>query len=330
MFIVVLVLLLPLVLAAAPPDRLADLIEQMRQFTLVGDHAAVGRLTPEVIEELTKPHPKAGLAWNQVGIYFQTQGEYVEAERAYQRGVRVAEKDGNSPGDLALLLLNFASLYLETGQGPAHAEVLSRRALKYAIALYGPAAPELANFMYILGAARVEQGDRKGARRLFEQALDLAGDSTEGKLRQGSVRANLAFLSGLDKQWMSAKENFLQAITLMETILGSSHPDLIRTHLNLARVYVQLKRWTLAAASVAKAREITEARLGGSHLLMADILITSASILRKTGHSREARDLNRQAKAITAAQPKNPASSAWIHAADLLRSGQRNQANPSR
>lgn len=323
MFIAVLVLLLPLVLAAAPPDRLADLIEQMRQFTLAGDHAAVGRLTPEVMEELTKPHPRAALAWNQVGIYFQVQGDFAEAERAYQQGIRLAEKDGNSAGDLALLLLNLASLYLETGQGPAHAEVLSRRALKYAIALHGPAAPELANFIYILGAARVEQGDRTDGRRFFEQAVDLAGDSSEGKLRQGFVRANLALLSALDKQWMPAKENFLQSIALIEPALGSSHPDLIRTHLNLSRVYVQLKQWTLAAASVAKARDITEARLGDSHPLMADILITSASILRKTGHGREARDLDRRAQAITAAQPKNPAASAWIHAADLVRSGKR-------
>ena len=323
MFIVVLVLLLPFFLAAAPPDRLADLVERMRQFTLAGDHAAVGRLTPEVMEELTKPHPRAALAWNQVGIYFQVQGDFAEAERAYQQGIRLAEKDGNSAGDLALLLLNLASLYLETGQGPAHAEVLSRRALKYAIALHGPAAPELANFIYILGAARVEQGDRTDGRRFFEQAVDLAGDSSEGKLRQGFVRANLALLSALDKQWMPAKENFLQSIALIEPALGSSHPDLIRTHLNLSRVYVQLKQWTLAAASVAKARDITEARLGDSHPLMADILITSASILRKTGHGREARDLDRRAQAITAAQPKNPAASAWIHAADLVRSGKR-------
>lgn len=323
MFILVLVLSLPLVLAAAPPDRLADLVERMQQFTLAGDHAAVGRLTPEVMEELTKPHPRAALAWNQVGIYFQVQGDFAEAERAYQRGVSLAEKDGNSAGDLAIVLLNLTTLYLATGQGPAHAEVLSRRALKYAIALHGPAAPELANFIYILGVARAEQGDRQGGRRFFEQALELAGDSSEGKLHQGFVRANLASLSALDKQWMPAKENFLQSIALIETALGSSHPDLIRTHLNLAVVYVQLKQWTLAAASVAKAREITEARLGGSHPLMAGILITSASILRKTGHGREARDLDRRAKAITAAQPKNPAASAWIHAADLVRSGRR-------
>lgn len=323
LFTAAVVLLLPLSLADAQPDRLTDLVERMRLLTLAGDHAAVGRLTPEVIEELAKPHPRAGLAWNQVGIYFQTQGEYVKAERAYQQGVRVAEKDGNSPGDLALLLLNFASLYLETGQGPAHAEVLSRRALNQAIFVYGPAAPELANFTYILGAARLEQGDRKGARRLFEQALDVAGDSTEGKLRQGFVRANLAFLLGLDKQWMPAKENFLQAIALMETILGSSHPDLIRTHVNLARVYVEMKQWSLAAASVARARKITEARLGETHPLMADILITSASILRKTGHGREARELSRRAKAIAASQPKRSTSEASVHVADLVRRVQR-------
>ncbi len=323
MFIVVLVLLLPLVLAAAPPDRLADLIARMRQLSLAGDHAAVGRLVPDVLEELAKPSSKSALAWNQVGVYFQAQGEYTEAERAYQRGIRLAEKEGNSAGDLETLLVNLSSLYLAMGQRPAQTEIICRRALKNAIALYGPSSPELTTFLYALGSARLQLGDRKDARRLYLQALDLAGDSREGKLRQGYVLANLGSLSALDSQWITAKESFLQSIALVEALLGPSHPDLVRTHVNLAVVYSQLKQWTLAAASVARAREITEARLGGSHPLMADILITSASILRKTGHGREARDLIRQAKAIAASQPKNHAASAWIDAADLVRSGRR-------
>lgn len=317
------VLLFPLLLDAAQPDRLTDLVEEMRQLTFAGDHGAVGRLLPVVLEELAKPHPKAPIAWNQIGVYFHTQGDYAEAERAYQRGVRLLVKEGSSPGGLELLNLNLASLYLEAGRRPAHAEVLCRLALKQAIKIYGPGSPELANFLYTLAVARQQQGDREDARRYFQQALDLAGDSREGKLRQGFILANLAVLLSQDKQWIQAKDSLLQSIALFEPLLGPSHPDLVPTHLNLARAYEHLKQWTPASASVATAREISETRLSPDHPLMAEILATSASILRKTGHGREARDLSRRAKAVLAAQPKDAASQARVHVADLMLSGRR-------
>lgn len=125
-----------LVLASAEADRLVGLVEEMRRLTFAGDHASVGRLLPAVLEELAKPHPNADIAWNQVAVYFQTQGDYAEAERAYQRGIRLSEKDGNALGGRALLLINLATLHLETGKHTAHAELLCRRALKLAIEVW--------------------------------------------------------------------------------------------------------------------------------------------------------------------------------------------------
>lgn len=312
----------PLMLASEEADRLTVLVEEMRRLTFAGDHASVGGLVPVVREELAKPHPNADIAWNQVALYFQAQGDFAEAERAYQRGIRLSEKEGNAPGGLALLLINLATLHLETGQHPAHAEVLCRQALKQAIEVYDPGSPELTNFLYILAVARLQQGERRDARRFFQQALDHAGGGRQGEVR-GLILANLAYLAALDHQWIQAKESLLESLALMEPSFGPSHPDLIRTHLNLARVYEQLKQWAPASASVTKAREIAEARLSPDHPLLAAILRTSASISRKTGHGREARDLNRQANAIAKAQPKDSASQAWVHIADLLQPARR-------
>lgn len=196
------ILLFPLLLESADPDRLTDLVEEMRQLTLAGDHRAVGGLAPVLLEELAKPHSNAAIAWNQVAVHFHTQGDYIKAERAYQQGIRLVEKDANPDGGLEpLLLLNLASLYLETGQRPAVAEVLSRRALTQAIEHYGAASPELANFIYTLGAARQEQGDRNEARRYFQQALDLAPAHLEGKLRQGTILANIGVLGCTTEKW---------------------------------------------------------------------------------------------------------------------------------
>lgn len=245
------------------------------------------------------------------------------SERAYQRGIRLGGKDSNPSRGQGLLLLNLATLYLESGQRPAYAEALCRRALKHAIEVEGPGSTELGNFLYILAVARQQQGDRKDAWRLFKQAYELAGGGREGELRQGLVLGNLAFLSALDHKWSQARESLLESIVVMEPSLGPSHPDLIRTHLNLARVYAQLHHWALASASAARAREITEMRLSPTHPLLAEILRTSASILRKTGRGQEARDLIRQAEAIANARPKDPASQAWVHIADLMKPARR-------
>ena len=72
----------PLLLVSEEADRLNVLVEELQRLTFADNHAAVGRLVPAVREELAKPHSKADIGWNQVGVYLQTQGDFAEAERA--------------------------------------------------------------------------------------------------------------------------------------------------------------------------------------------------------------------------------------------------------
>ncbi len=312
------VLLLPLQLQSAQPDRLADLVAEMGRLTLAGDHRAVGRVLPVILDELASPHAEVADAWNQVGVYFYNQGDPAAAERAYKEGLRMLGKEANRPGGLeSLLLLNLAGLYLESGQRPAYAEVLCRRALKLATEHPDRLSPEPPNYMYILALARLQQGDRKQARQYFQQALDLTFGGPDGRLCRSAILANVGVLAAMDDQWFQARDAFLQSIDLLEVVLGRSHPDLVRAHLNLARIYVHLKEWTSAQASLARARQITEARLGPDHPVMAEILATSANVLRSTGHRREARDLSRRANAIAAARPNDAAAKSWVHVSDL-------------
>jgi tetratricopeptide (TPR) repeat protein len=108
--------------------------------------------------------------------------------------------------------------------GPLTREALCRGALTQSVEGFGAASHELANYLYILGAARRQQGDRKDARRYFQQAFELAGNaSAEGRVRQGPILVNFAGLSALEKQWLQAKDSLLQALALMEPLLGRSH-----------------------------------------------------------------------------------------------------------
>ncbi|HYI94379.1 MAG TPA: tetratricopeptide repeat protein [Bryobacteraceae bacterium] len=308
-------LLTPLLLYAEAPDRVSQLVETMREQTFAGDLAAVGRTVPILIGELAKPHPNAGLAWNQIGVYQAMQGNYAEAERVYQHGIRLLEQSGKT-GDVALLQLNLGELYLDVGR-PGQAEALLRRALTLATTTIGADAPELANYIYVLGVSRMQQGAWEDARHYFERALTLAGETRDGKIRRGIILGNLAVLYGRDKQWRQAKDSMFQAVPLLEQNLASGHPDLIPLYINLAAIHEHFKEWDLACSSLEKARAVAVTRLRPDHPYMPAILNAQAEIWKKLGNRSEAKELSRRARAIAAAQPRDPSGESSVHISDL-------------
>jgi tetratricopeptide (TPR) repeat protein len=309
-----------ILLRSAQADPLATLIEEMRQCTETGDYSAAGRLLPALLDELAKPQPRAGSGWNQVGVYYHTQHNHAAAENAYLRGIRLIQKEDPAVADHPLLLLNLATVYLQMGGRPAQAEILARRALTLAESLYGSTSPALANFLYTIGAARLQQNDYKEARHYFQRALASVDDTRYSTIRRGAILSTLAVLCAIEKQWIEARDLLLQSIQLMESVLGSQHPDLVRSYLNLTYVYRHFEQWPQAYSSVTRARQITEAHFGSGHPLMIDNLEMAAFILRKSGRTREARDLRRRAKAIAQTLPNDPGARSSIHIADLARS----------
>ncbi|HYI93234.1 MAG TPA: tetratricopeptide repeat protein [Bryobacteraceae bacterium] len=311
--------LTPLLLCADDPDRVTDLIETMRQLTFAGDQPAVGRLVPKLMHEIAMPHPQGALAWNQIGVYHAIQGNASEAERAYRRGVQILEQEGTDRSALALLLLNLSELYLQAGGRATQATTIVRRALKLAEESYGPDSQELSNFIYVLGAAQKQSGNRRDARREFERALLIVGKSTDAEIRRGLILANLAVLCAEDKQWNEARDTTLQAVVLLEQNLGPGHAELVPVYLNLAKIQMQFKRWDLASAALERARMTTETQLGPEHSYMVFILESSAFILMKTGRRSEAKEQAQRAKSIAASLPRAKAGEAWIHVSDLQR-----------
>jgi len=307
----------PFLLCAADVDRVADLIETMRQLTFAGDLPGAGRLAPELINELAAPHPLAWLGWNQIGVYYVTRGKLAEAERAYLRGVKLLERNGTGGSDMALLLVNLSELYLTIGARNAQAEALARRALQLAEQSYPPDTQALAHFIFTLGAAHQQSGHNKDALMHFERALAVAGNDRDGKIRRGFILASLGVIYGRSKRWTDARDAMSQAVTLLQENLGSRHADLIPTYINLAMIHTEFKLWDSASAALEQARTITESQLGPDHPYMVTILECSAFLLKKTGHGAEARDRLRRAKSIAALRPHDTVPETWIHVSDL-------------
>jgi tetratricopeptide (TPR) repeat protein len=312
-----LLLIAPALLYSERPDRVTKLVETMRQLTFAGDQFAVGRLVPELIHELANPHPQAALGWNQIGVYHAVQGNFAEAEIAYQRGIRLVERAATGRETLALLLLNLSELYLDAGSRVGQAEKIVRRALNLAEELYAADAARLSHFVYALAVAQNQAGNRRGARSLFQRALLLAGQTGDGKFERGLILANLAVLLAEDKHWQEARETILQAIDSLKQTIGVAHPQLVPTYLNLARIERHFKHWDLAIAALERARVITETQLGPEHGYMVGILESSAFVLRKTGRHSEAKEQARRAKRIASSLQRSTVGTAWIHVADL-------------
>ena len=310
---------IPLFVYAQGADRLSDLIMNMRRHHQAGDQGSIGRLVPLVVEEFANAHPDPlrALAWNQIGIYYATQGDLEQAERAYRRGIRFL--DHRAPdGNLPILLVNLAEVYLQRTTRPGEAASLLERALKLAAEWYGPNSPDLTQCLHTLGSARQQLGDRRGAKQYFEKALSLTDDSLEGRTLRGIILSNMSVLSALDKDWSTARNRLLEGLELLRQSVGRSHPDLIRPYLNLATTSQHLMVWDEANWYVEMARLITEARLGSDHPLMAEVLETSAIILRKQGRVAEAKQIRRRARAIRGAQAADPPVSR-VHVTDLIR-----------
>ena len=314
-------------LAAGQDDGLDKLTEEMVRRTAAGDIAGAGRLIPSLLaalEEHGPRHPSAVLAWNQIAVSHHMQGHFAEAEKAYLRAIRLFEKQVESSTGLELLYQNLATLYLDMGGRPGHAETLCRRGLKLAMKRLGPLHPELGRFLYTLGAARQMQNDLIDARRFYQQALSVStGGSPAERIRNALIMANLGLLEWKEGRLPAAKDIMMRAITLFEKAADPSHPDLIASYINLARVHEQLHEWSRAGECVRRAREIAESRLGPTHPHLAEILTSSASILRKTGHRKEVLKIEQQVKAILAVQPQDVWRNSSVHLSDLAPPGHR-------
>ena len=212
--------------------------------------------------------------------------------------------------------MNLGELYLAAGR-PGQAEDVLRRALTLATTTIGPDAPDLANYIYVLGVSRMQQGDRKDARQHFERALMLASETRDGKIRRGIILGNLAVLYGRDKQWRQAKDALFKAVPLLEQNFASGHADLISFYINLAAIHEHFKEWDLACASLEKARVVVVTRLRPEHLYMPAILDAQAEIVKKLGYRSEAKELSRRARAIAASQPRDLADESSVHISDL-------------
>lgn len=131
----------------------------------------------------SQDQPSDDTLWKQLdtaGSSAHAQGRYVEAEKLWLDGLKVAERFGTQDGRLAISLNNLAELYRSQGKY-AEAEPLYKRVLAIREKVLGPNHPDLAQSLESY-AALLRQTDRpREATALEARAKVIRARNLQGR-----------------------------------------------------------------------------------------------------------------------------------------------------
>ncbi len=161
------------------------------------------------------------------------QSDFPAAEALLREAVALRREAGSDPVALAKAL-NQLGVVISTRETTAEVAALHQEALDLARRSQGPAGPEVAESLILLGRLAGDQGDYERAERLYREGLAvqrkaLAPDDPKALRNEGELAVIL--LDGGKPQ--EAEDLLLANLQRQRQALGSDHPDLIHAFNNL-------------------------------------------------------------------------------------------------
>ena len=209
-------------------------------------------------------------ALHNLGVAYDLQGRYEEAEQVFREKLALAER-ARAPDEHELArTLNSLGIVLWNQGRYAEADEVLGRALSVREQLYGAESDEVAKTLFNLGNLAHAVGELDRAERYFTRALAI--ERTIKSPDHPDVAASLNNLGSLYKdlgRYEDAQRATEEALAIWEKVLGEDHPDVgIAVHnlANLARDAGDLDR---AVELYARARAIWIQALGADHMYIA-------------------------------------------------------------
>ena len=236
----------------------------------------------------------------QLGILYQTQGRYEEAETAYKRDLAIYERILKKPSALEVVFVLgcLAGLYADQGrhdeaeshyvQALAIVEKDSRADERVAVSLRGA----LSEVYALTGQYGKAESLRLQELRVLEKAFGDHHPVVGGCLN------NLAEIYRLQGRYEEAEPLYRRALTIREESKGGQHPDVAQTLNNLAILYLQRKQYAEVEAPCRRALEIRIQALGDAHPATATSLSILAHLYAAQDRDAEAYHLYSQAASI--------------------------------
>jgi tetratricopeptide (TPR) repeat protein len=274
---------------AQSPSAEEDLHKQMQdamQFDQQGQYSSAMNLITHVMESAQLSAVELGRANVMLGFTDRAVGNFVAAENAFERALRILEHDPDHVSDYAAALENYANLYSELGQHSPAREMWEKALnLRIEQGEHAQAARTLLNLAGLeLTEKRINQARRDvdAASREMKLAKDLFDDDriafmeTDALLMLQEGHASMA-LAG-----------FRSALELCIRTNGEQHWLTGWEHILVGRTYSQLGDTDHALADTRDGLTILEHRLGDRNPKYVWAQVVYSQVLDRSGMHTEA------------------------------------------
>jgi tetratricopeptide (TPR) repeat protein len=258
---------------------------------------------------------------NNLASVYQDLGMIAEAERCYQRAIRLmGEIHGGDDPSLTRPLQNLWSLYLDQAQY-AKAEQLQHRLLALRMGPGGPDPMDSIRTLHVLAAALHARHRNVDAERFYREVLSMGEkvQTDEAREATSAILNNLGLLCMQTGRLSEALGHLQQAVGILEKVFGKSHPGLVRMLVNLAGIYSMLRRPLEAEPLLTRALAIAETELGAQGQTYGAALAQYAVVLRQMNRRSEAKQYERRAREILATAASRTAAGQTVDVSDLIK-----------
>ncbi len=221
-------------------------------------------------------------------------GKYADAEDRYRHALRLFEKPGADPLELAHTLNLQWGMYYRLGRY-TQAEAAIKRAVTVKQKLLGPDHPEIADLLQQLASVYKRIGRHQDAKQLYVQSLNL----TERRLGDDHPNVatclyNLAMLYSENRLFNDAEPLFQECLRIQEHRFGKDHLAVAHTLVGWAGQLMQTGPYDEAEKLLDRALAIRKGKLDPDHYDLTHTLGEMAELYIRQGRLKEADDRLRQ------------------------------------
>lgn len=280
-----------LLAAQTPPDpRLAQAFALERDGQIKQSIAAVQVL----LDSGSLNAPDTGKAWNILALGYEDRGDFLDAQRAYERAIRIFEKLPNHITDYAMTLDDLGGLYLAMGQSD-----LAVRMKKKSLHLYKKigdhegtaiACSDLAGLA--LGQRRIRNGRKYLELATREELLASALDDDN----LAAISSMQGWLAQLQGDLSGSLTSYQHSLSLWQRRHGEEHASTGWGYILVGNIMAEMGQTASALADMQRGLAILDRTIGQQHPRYLRAEIAYSRLLERTEAHAEAAQMKTTAE----------------------------------
>jgi len=225
----------------------------------------------EIVLQLHKDdHLDIADSYNNLGIVYDSQGKYNQAEEAFKKSLEMRERLFKGDHlDIASSYNNLGMVYNAQGKYN-QAEKAHKKSLEMRERLFNGDHPDIASSYNNLGMVYNAQGKYNQAEEAYNKSLEMMERLFKGDHpRIAASYNNLGNVYDSQGKYNQAEEAHKKSLEMRERLFNGDHPSIATSYNNLGSVYDSQGKYNQAEEAYKKSLEMEERLFEGDHPAIA-------------------------------------------------------------